>query len=417
MVHGRISLMITNLTLLKWLSDLTRKSSKILVLPVKTHLLTILHCVTLMLLPTNYSKRTRNGKAGTYCMMRLNVMENCMAGFRQKQMSCNRFGKNSTSRDYVVGTLKVGCTCKLDITPLVKEKYFATKESKKASYKDIWDEPVMIRNANCEHGGSCMPGKQNLIAATQRAGGYLNELPDITMFTLCNLFEQDGKLSTSLIKKVVGPVWPKNKVFTKNNVFNIRVRVKRSLAAFKSANGDYEDFKQMVNASDLLSGIDDEVSLNDDEAVEMAQSLWAEVMNDVDKDEVLFSFIDYLELISVRAKGFVYELAEDKTKVGRKRVVGVIWQTATMRKNFELFGNFIGLDMMKRGINKLLWPYAAVAMYDDMRQLCLACEGVLCGERTDMYQFIANFLASSTPERTLEDVKIVAGDAFFNIKS
>lgn len=56
-----------------------------------------------------------------------------------------------------------------------------------------------------------------------------------------------------------------------------------------------------------------------------------------------------------------------------------------MRRNYELFGEYLCLDMMKCGINKLLWPYAGIAMYDDERGVCLACKGLLCGERFDVF--------------------------------
>jgi hypothetical protein len=94
-----------------------------------------------------------------------------------------------------------------------------------------------------------------------------------------------------------------------------------------------------------------------------------------------------------------------------KKLLGVVWQTATMRCKFELFGDLIGLDMMKRGINTLLWPYFSVVMYN---KVCIACEGILCGEREDMYQFGCNFLAKSSPGRPLTEVNAVAEDGFFD---
>jgi len=87
-----------------------------------------------------------------------------------------------------------------------------------------------------------------------------------------------------------------------------------------------------------------------------------------------------------------------------------------MRRNFELFGDFIGMDMMKRGINTLLWPYFLVTMYNEMSKICIACEGILCGEREDMYQFACDFLGAASPKRPLSEVKVVAGDGFL-IKS
>jgi hypothetical protein len=48
-----------------------------------------------------------------------------------------------------------------------------------------------------------------------------------------------------------------------------------------------------------------------------------------------------------------------------------------MRHNFELFGGFIGLEMMKTGVNSHLWPYSSVAIYDEMKKVCIGCEGIL----------------------------------------
>jgi len=112
----------------------------------------------------------------------------------------------------------------------------------------------------------------------------------------------------------------------------------------------------VVNAGHLLDGIENEIDIDDDEAYELAQSLWLEVTgSSVSKDKELFSFIEYLELIKSKAKGFAFQLSEIPSNTSHlgKKLIGVIWQTATMRHNFELFGDFVGLDMMKRG-NKYL---------------------------------------------------------------
>lgn len=86
--------------------------------------------------------------------------------------------------------------------------------------------------------------------------------------------------------------------------------------------------------------------------------------------------------------------------------------TATMRRNFELFGSSICLDMMVRGINIFLWPYTAVSMYDKANHICVACKGIVCGERFDMYKAQALFLAKYATRRPLETVKVVGGDVF-----
>ena len=128
--------------------------------------------------------------------------------------------------------------------------------------------------------------------------------------------------------------------------------------------------------------------------------------------------IDYLELIKSRAKGFVYRLASEAILVpgmsNRRKLLGVLWQTATMRRNFELFGGYLCLDMMMRGLNTLAWPYVAAAMYDDDDKLVIGCEGILCGERVDMYGCLSKFMEDYSPGRPLSTVEVVSGDAFFD---
>jgi len=327
---------------------------------------------------------------------------------------CNRLGKADTERSYVGGDLKAQCTFKLKLKALSKLAYKANPLSTRWSYTNIWTEPIEIVEACCRHGGQCRPSRLNRVMATQRAGKYVKKIPDMVLFSLCNYLERRGKITSSMIKDAIEPHWPEAKNVSKHDVFNIRAKLIKLLPSFQKTNGDYEEFKKVANSNDMLSGIDNTPSLDDDEAYQLAQSLWLEVSNtSVDRDEAIFSFIEYLELIKSRAKGFTYKLARDSSDK-KKKLLGVVWQTATMRRNFELYGSYLSLDMMKRGINTLLWPYSAVAMYDDNMNICIACEGILCGERLDMYQFLALFLSENSPGRLLSAVNVVSGDGFFD---
>ena len=89
--------------------------------------------------------------------------------------------------------------------------------------------------------------------------------------------------------------------------------------------------------------------------------------------------------------------------------------TATTRRNFGLFGDYISFDMMKRGINTLLFPYTAVSMEDEMNHLCIGCEGIVCGEILDMYTALTAFLAKYASGRPLSSVRVVAGDGLFDV--
>jgi hypothetical protein len=229
------------------------------------------------------------------------------------------------------------------------------------------------------------------------------------------MLDRNGYLKGSTIRDIMGPVWPVQKVMSKHDVFNINVKIHRLLPILKSTAGDFEQFQLIANSNGMLSGLETNVSLDDDEAYAMSHNVLLEVQNSIggSGEDAVFKFVDYLELIAERAKGFTYKLAENST--GNKRqLTGVVWMTATMRRNFELFGDYISLDMMKWGLNTLHWPYNAVAMYNELRKICITCEGMLCGEQVEMYQFISSFLAKSVPGQPLSTVTIVAGDGYFD---
>ena len=70
-----------------------------------------------------------------------------------------------------------------------------------------------------------------------------------------------------------------------------------------------------------------------------------------------------------------------------------------------------------RGINKWLWPYMAVAMYNELNKVCIACEAIMLAERSKAYCFVVNFLFENAPGRQAKDVNVVAGDGFFTQKN
>ena len=62
------------------------------------------------------------------------------------------------------------------------------------------------------------------------------------------------------------------------------------------------------------------------------------------KEEAIFSFLHYLELIKSRAKGFMYKVASNESGK-KKKFMGVLWLTVTMCCNFELFCAYLCFDI------------------------------------------------------------------------
>ena len=137
------------------------------------------------------------------------------------------------------------------------------------------------------------------------------------------------------------------------------------LPVFRKSNGDYERFKEVVYASALFDESESEVNLDDDEAYNVVHTIWVEfALSTSGKDDVLFSFIEYSELIKSKAKGLLYKLTEtpsNNSTMGNK-LLGVIWQITTMRQNIECFGE---------GNEYLLWGCFSFVMYDKMEKVCI----------------------------------------------
>ncbi|KAL7533759.1 hypothetical protein ACHAXR_009974 [Thalassiosira sp. AJA248-18] len=307
----------------------------------------------------------------------------------RRTVRCNRFGKNASrtekQREFTTGPLRQDCTFSITLKPMHRERTMNANGTK-FLYKDIWDDHVEISRAVTNHGGGCCPSATNRVVTLQRSGCFVRQIPVSAIFTMCHILESGRMLKSDSIYDAVRPHWPKQKEITGTDVFNIRVRVMRLMPLFRHSNKDYEAFKESFVDADLMQGIDNLSSVTDDDAYDLASSMWLEISSSKTyTEESLFSFIEYLDLIASRAKGFVYELAEDaKLQAnGTKKLLGVVWMTATMWRNLELYGWYLCFDMMKRGINTLLWPYVAVTMTDDLNELCLGCEGIVCGERLE----------------------------------
>lgn len=96
------------------------------------------------------------------------------------------------------------------------------------------------------------------------------------------------------------------------------MKVHRCQKNFHNTNEDYESFKNMINDSVLLVGIDDAAMLNNDEAYQLAYSICQEVLETSEDDEdAICSFSEYLQLIHVRGKGFSYEIISNVNGIRR----------------------------------------------------------------------------------------------------
>ncbi len=78
----------------------------------------------------------------------------------------------------------------------------------------------------------------------------------------------------------------------KLDVFNVRVLVLRAFPIYRESNNDHNNFKDNVTDANLLTGIYNMTGIIEDEAYELASSLWCKVYESTTNcQESLLSFV------------------------------------------------------------------------------------------------------------------------------
>ena len=53
-------------------------------------------------------------------------------------------------------------------------------------------------------------------------------------------------------------------------------------------------------------------------------------------------------------------------------------------------------------------------MFDELNSVCVACEGIVCGERVEVYNAMVQFVLENTSKRSIHDINVVAADGVLN---
>ena len=115
----------------------------------------------------------------------------------------------------------------MTINSLVKESYIPEgSRTNRLSYKDLWDQLVVVESASCQHTNDCVSCRTNRVSVTQASGNYVHKLSTHAIFTLCNYADQGIRLIHQLVKDVISPLWPKHKPISGKDTFGVRINVR-----------------------------------------------------------------------------------------------------------------------------------------------------------------------------------------------
>ena len=92
----------------------------------------------------------------------------------------------------------------------------------------------------------------------------------------------------------------------------------------------------------------------------------------MNRDDVSFKSQYILEKLAHINKGFTFNITHDLNN----KVTGIVWMTSYMRDNFERFGNYLSIDVMKSSIsNSSEFCYIAPVVLNEIGRINVVCEG------------------------------------------
>ncbi len=91
------------------------------------------------------------------------------------------------------------------------------------------------------------------------------------------------RLFHQTIKCAIKTIWPKHRPLTSKETAYICLKAIKARRLFKDSNKDYNAFKEVIGNGDLLNGIDNQCTIDDNEAYQLAQE-WCEEVVKCSKD-------------------------------------------------------------------------------------------------------------------------------------
>ena len=166
-------------------------------------------------------------------------------------------------------------------------------EGKYKSYPVVKDGiNVIISKANVKHTGECKPSKLQQVMQRSRSGAYVKNISDISLFTLCMMLKDEGKVPSTIVKQILSTQFPANKNVTNRHVYWMKNRVKTLLPRMNECQ-TFQDFQNIYKTSKLHAGIDD-IPLSDDNIAQMGKDLWLDIMNDDNCEDSMITFKEYM---------------------------------------------------------------------------------------------------------------------------
>ena len=336
-----------------------------------------------------------------------------------KQLTCSRYGKTRTSNNDSkkrtrVNALKCNCefTCYWGyVIPTFPHPNIPNTSAKNAEFRTTprLQEVKIQPTSKYRHSNGCEPCYEQFQFQARRTGTLFTKESEKMNDLLSILQLGKWRMDNETLRGHLSIVNPCQTYISADELRNFRMWAKKEVVK-RSTSGKYtvlteQDLKVMF--TDHITRPDSSVAIEDAEKLyrELLQSTMESGGNTWNKVE------QYLKLLKKEDVCFDYRILRDRMSGAATMV---LWQTGTMRGDFELYGCALHLDFMKRQLNSYEWPYISIVAMDSNGSPRVVAEGIACTERNEAYVAAVQSLLAMSPGRTNENVLAVFADGALN---
>ena len=293
-----------------------------------------------------------------------------------------------------VSSLKVDCPYKVNFT-------FVDSINKQGE--------VRITSAIHEHKNHDPTIEAEFQAIIIKSHSPFTDISDKAKILLASYLSMNPYASCKDIRAHIQLELPRGMTLSSIAIGNIRNRIQKLIKG-GTLEGDINTLNRLILDDSVWKEIDLSPSIILTDASEIASDLHNDLHKFQNDTSDSFDLERYLQLIGQMDNNFTFSLSKNSDE----RYNGCCWMTGVMRRNFELYGHYISLDMMKRELTRHNWCYVAVTSRNEFCNVVVCLEGMMSTEDFDSYKFICSNLLKMAPGRAPSKVSIVSGDGFFN---
>ena len=268
---------------------------------------------------------------------------------------------------------------------------------------------IRITNAKYKHTNGCIPSADSLVAS-QKKSGYYTRLNKMELRSIYYHLTSGLPVSTSQLRMTLSKILPSRARLTSKDIWNIRVSAKRfrnSIHSQESFDKDIVPIIESISKSYNHNSLDNQLTDLVDQSVLESKKLFEETLREsIDHHYSRFMVGRFMAKLKSVDPSFKYKVFRSSDG----SPTGYVYQTSQMRSDFELYGNFISIDMMMRQMNNLKWPYFGPLILDGNNKVRVIGEACLLGEYHEAYKVVLETLLEFTPNRKNTSIQIIAAD-------